>query len=65
MVILDTNLYAPRFYKQIKEAKAAKYLVMNNKEDRDMKGISASGMLNILQDYLPLDDVKLSSIQCR
>ena len=47
------------FYKQIKSAKAAKYLVMNNKEDRDMKGISASGMLNILQDYLPLDDVKI------
>lgn len=47
------------FYKQIKEAKAAKYLVMNNKEDRDMKGISASGMLNILKDYLPLDDVKI------
>lgn len=47
------------FYKQIKTAKAAKYLVMNNKEDRDMKGISASGMLNILQDYLPLDDVKI------
>lgn len=47
------------FYKQIKVAKAAKYLVMNNKEDRDMKGISASGMLNILQDYLPLDDVKI------
>lgn len=47
------------FYKQIKAAKAAKYLVMNNKEDRDMKGISASGMLNILQDYLPLDDVKI------
>lgn len=47
------------FFKQIKEAKAAKYLVMNNKEDRDMKGVSASGMLNILQDYLPLDDVKV------
>lgn len=47
------------FYKQIKSAKAAKYLVMNNKEDRDMRGISASGMLNILQDYLPLDDVKI------
>lgn len=47
------------FYKQIKSAKAAKYLVMNNKEDRDMKGISASGMLNILKDYLPLDDVKI------
>lgn len=47
------------FYKQIKSAKAAKYLVMNNKEDRDMRGISASDMLNILQDYLPLDDVKI------
>lgn len=47
------------FYQLIKESKAAKYLVMNNKEDRDMKGITASDMLNILQEYLPLDDIKV------
>jgi len=47
------------FYQLIKESKAAKYLIMNNREDRDMKGISASGMMNILQDYLPLEDIKI------
>lgn len=47
------------FYQMIKESKAAKYLVMNNKEDRDMKGVSASQMVSLLQDYLPLKDIKI------
>lgn len=47
------------FKEKIKSSKAAKYLVMNNKEDRDMKGIDANGLLNIVKEYLPMEDIKI------
>ena len=39
------------------ECHAAKYLVMNNIEDHDMYGISADGLLNILDKFLDLEDI--------
>jgi len=47
------------FYNLIRESKAQKYLLMNNIEDRDMKGLGASDVLEVVSNYLPLDDVNV------
>lgn len=39
--------------------KAKKYLVMNNAEDADAKGVSADDLLNIIGSYIKLDDVTM------
>lgn len=44
---------------KLKHSKAAKYLIMNNSQDRDMKGINASKLLDIVSNYLDLTDVKI------
>ena len=36
---------------------AKKYLIMNNIEDHDMKGITADGIIDILGRYIPIDDL--------
>lgn len=36
---------------------AKKYVVMNNIEDHDMKGVSADDIIGILGRYIPMDDV--------
>ena len=36
---------------------ARKYIVMNNVEDRDMKGVSADNIIDIIGSYIPIDDV--------
>lgn len=36
---------------------AKKYVVMNNVEDRDMKGVSADDIIEILGRYIPVDDI--------
>ena len=38
-------------------SKAKKYLVMNNIEDHDMKGVSADDIVEILARYIPVDDI--------
>ncbi|WP_298022579.1 2-phospho-L-lactate transferase CofD family protein [uncultured Dysosmobacter sp.] len=43
----------------IRDAKAKKYLVMNNVEDYDMTGLSANEVLEIISKYLDLDDVTI------
>lgn len=47
------------FRNLIKKCHAAKYLVMNNKEDHDMYGISADSLLNILDEFLDLDEITI------
>ncbi|GFI42703.1 gluconeogenesis factor [Lachnospiraceae bacterium] len=38
-------------------SRAKKYVVINNVEDRDMKGISADGIIEILGRYIPVEDI--------
>lgn len=38
-------------------SKAKKYVVMNNIEDHDMKGVTADDIVEILGRYIPMDDV--------
>ncbi len=38
-------------------SKAKKYIVMNNVEDHDMKGVTADEILSILGRYIPMEDV--------
>lgn len=47
------------FYDKVAKSKAAKYLVMNNKEDKDMTGLGAVNLLEIVNKYIPLDNVKI------
>lgn len=47
------------FKEMIESSKAKKYLVMNNKEDFDSKGVGADELLNIINKYLDLSDVKV------
>lgn len=47
------------FKEKIKNSHAEKYLVMNNREDRDMKGIGADALLDIVSKYLPMEDIKV------
>ncbi len=42
----------------LEKSKARKYLVINNVEDHDMKGVSADKMIDILGRYIPLDGVE-------
>lgn len=43
--------------KMLDESKAKKYLVMNNKEDHDMKGVCADDIVEIISRYIPVDDI--------
>lgn len=47
------------FRESIREAKAKKYLVMNNAEDHDMAGLCADELLEIVGKYLNLDDITI------
>ena len=47
------------FREAIEASTASKYLIMNATEDKDMKGVSGDGILNILSDYLPLDKINI------
>ena len=46
------------FREMLSRSKARKYLVMNNKEDLDSKGVCADDLLRIISRYLDLSDVK-------
>ena len=46
------------FKEMLKNSKAKKYLVMNNKEDLDSKGVGADELLKVISRYLDLSDVK-------
>lgn len=41
----------------LNKSKAKKYLVMNNIEDHDMKGVSADNIIEILKQYIPINDI--------
>lgn len=43
--------------KMLAASKARKYVVMNNVEDHDMRGVSADEIVDILGRYIPVDDV--------
>ena len=45
------------FEEMIKASKAKKYLVMNNIPDKDMPEIPSNEVLDVLQQYLPLEDI--------
>lgn len=45
------------FNELIKSSNAAKYLIMNNTEDKDMKGINSGELLKILSNYIDLSDI--------
>ena len=46
------------FREMLKTSRAKKYLVMNNKEDLDSKGVCADDLLKIISNYIDLSDVK-------
>lgn len=43
--------------KMLAKSKAKKYVVMNNVEDHDMKGVTADDIVDILGRYIPMNDV--------
>lgn len=43
--------------KILAKSKAKKYVVMNNIEDHDMKGVSADDIVGILNEYIPVEDI--------
>lgn len=43
----------------LQQSKAKKYLIMNNVQDCDMKGVDADGLLKIVNRYINLVDVKI------
>lgn len=43
--------------KMLAASEARKYVVMNNIEDHDMRGVSADDIVSILGQYIPIDDV--------
>lgn len=43
--------------KMLSNSKAKKYLIINNVEDHDMKGVSADDIVDILSKYIPVDDI--------
>ena len=43
--------------KMLSASKAKKYLIINNVEDHDMKGVSADDIVDILSRYIPVDDI--------
>ena len=47
----------PAFRGLIEKAKARKFLVINNEPDKDMTGRNAEDMLDVLYDFLPLDNI--------
>lgn len=47
----------PKFRMLIEKAKARKFLVINNEPDKDMTGCNVSDMLDLIYDFLPLDDI--------
>lgn len=47
------------FREAIQNAKAIKYLVMNNKEDDDMSGLDSEEICKILNRYIDLSDIKI------
>lgn len=38
-------------------SKAKKYIIMNNVEDHDMKGVSADDIVDIISRYIPVEDI--------
>lgn len=47
------------FNEMILNSKAKKYLVMNNKQDLDCKGVNCDELLETINRYLTLDDIKI------
>lgn len=47
------------FASMLSRSRAAKYLVMNNIEDHDMYGVGADGLLAILKEFIPVNDMKI------
>lgn len=45
------------FRKVLSESKAKKYIVINNAEDYDMKGVKADEILGLIGNYIPLGDL--------
>ena len=43
--------------KILASSKAKKYVVMNNVEDHDMKGVTADEVVEIIGQYIPIDDI--------
>lgn len=43
--------------KMLSASNAKKYLIINNVEDHDMKGVSADDIVDILSRYIPVDDI--------
>lgn len=41
----------------LNKSKAKKYLVMNNIEDHDMRGVNANDIIDILTQYIPINDI--------
>lgn len=58
-----SSLIPSYMHKGFKEAlsscKAKKYLVMNNAQDADAKGVSANELLGIINKYIDLSDIKV------
>lgn len=52
--------YISKGFKDAIESSAApKYLIMNATEDKDMKGVTGDQILDILSNYLPLDQINI------
>jgi 2-phospho-L-lactate transferase/gluconeogenesis factor (CofD/UPF0052 family) len=47
------------FNSAISQSKATMYLLMNAKQDKDTIGVTGDDLLNILADYLPLEDINI------
>lgn len=58
-----SSLIPSYMHKGFKEAlsscKAKKYLIMNNAQDADAKGVSANELLGIIKKYIDLSDIKV------
>ena len=58
-----SSLIPSYMHKDFKEAlsscKAKKYLIMNNAQDADAKGVSANELLGIINKYIDLSDIKV------
>ena len=58
-----SSLIPSYMHKGFKEAlsscKAKKYLIMNNAQDADAKGVSANELLGIINKYIDLSDIKV------
>lgn len=47
----------PKFRSIIEKSKAKKFLVINNEPDKDMTGFDVADMLDVIYDFLPLDNI--------